>query len=107
MVLLAVILLIRADSALATEQLMIIATEVVKKRRPPKFLRILKNILDGANMKASKKWKAGDSRTEVAAILNTFSGLIILGIKYIYIYIYIYSFLIKKLLILLVIFNYI
>jgi hypothetical protein len=60
----------------------VVDVAVVKpKRRGPKALRLIKNILDGANMKSSKKWQAGDSRTEIAALLNSFSGVIILGTR--------------------------
>lgn len=41
---------------------------------------LLQKILQGANVQGSfKTWKAGDTRTEFAALLNTISGLMILG----------------------------
>lgn len=57
----------------------VVAPVMKARKKGPKILRVVKNILDGANMKGSKKWRAGDSRTEVAALLNSFSGIIILG----------------------------
>ena len=50
-----------------------------------KFLRktgrILKNLLDGANMKGSARvWMAGDTRTELGMVLNVFSTLVMWGL---------------------------
>ena len=43
--------------------------------------RLLKNLLDGANMKGSSRtWKAGDTRTELGMILNVFSTLVMWGL---------------------------
>merc|ERR1711871_244359 len=43
--------------------------------------RLLKNLLDGANMKGSyRTWKAGDKRTELGMILNVFSTLVMWGL---------------------------
>jgi hypothetical protein len=71
-----------AAVAAAGEVVEEVAAPVLKARKKgPKILRVVKNILDGANMKGSKKWRAGDSRTEVAALLNSFSGVIILGMN--------------------------
>ena len=48
---------------------------------PKKYSRIIKRLLEGANADTSNyKMKAGDTRTEIAALLNSFSSIIILGV---------------------------
>ncbi len=45
-----------------------------------KYSKVIKRLLEGANADGSNfKMKAGDTRTEIAALLNSFSSIIILG----------------------------
>lgn len=48
---------------------------------PKKYSRVIKRLLEGANADTSNyRMKAGDTRTEIAALLNSFSSIIILGV---------------------------
>ena len=77
-------------SAVPVEDLVVAAPAAVSQKalyakKASKFFRkagrILKNLLDGANMKGSSRtWKAGDTRTELGMILNVFSTLVMWGI---------------------------
>ena len=79
-----------AGEAIQDAAEVIVAAPVVKDKsksfkRASKYFRkagkLLKNLLDGANMKGSSRtWKAGDTRTELGMILNVFSTLVMWGL---------------------------
>ena len=74
-----------AAGQVASEMASEVAAEVVVKSSkrpliPKKYSRVVKRLLEGANADTSNyKMKAGDTRTEIAALLNSFSSIIILG----------------------------
>ncbi len=56
------------------------APEVVTVAKKSGFVSLMTKILQGANVSGDfRTWKAGDTRTEFAALLNTVSGFAILG----------------------------
>jgi hypothetical protein len=56
------------------------AVDVVKAPTTKNYSKVIKRLLEGANADGSNfKMKAGDTRTEIAALLNSFSSILILG----------------------------
>jgi len=56
------------------------APEAVAVAKKSGFVSLMTKILQGANVSGDfRTWKAGDTRTEFAALLNTVSGFAILG----------------------------
>jgi hypothetical protein len=57
--------------------------KVAKRGKGRKFKRFVKKVLEGANAEGKAfNMKAGDTRTEIAALLNSFSSIIILSVLF-------------------------
>jgi hypothetical protein len=69
-----------ADASAAAAEAAASAAAAASVGNTKKYSKVLKRLLEGANADGSNfKLKAGDTRTEIAALLNSFSSIIILG----------------------------